>query len=94
MALSALEIVPGTDNLIFLSVVVGRLPLDEQAAMRKAGLLPDGFGAHVPKGYIYAAIGFSALVEALNSAKAAAEFAPSDPRRRARHRWLRCSRSS
>ena len=66
MTLSALEIVLGIDNLIFLSVVVGRLPLDEQAAMRKAGLLPDGFGAHVPKGYIYAAIGFSALVEALN----------------------------
>ncbi|MBV8848643.1 MAG: TerC family protein [Methylobacteriaceae bacterium] len=29
-------------------------------------LIADGFGAHVPKGYIYAAIGFSALVEALN----------------------------
>lgn len=29
-------------------------------------LVADGFGAHVPKGYIYAAIGFSMLVEALN----------------------------
>jgi len=29
-------------------------------------LLADGFGMHVPKGYIYAAIGFSAGVEALN----------------------------
>jgi predicted tellurium resistance membrane protein TerC len=29
-------------------------------------LVADGFGAHVPKGYIYAAIGFSALVEVLN----------------------------
>ncbi|CAH2599646.1 TerC family protein [Rhodovastum atsumiense] len=29
-------------------------------------LVADGFGAHVPKGYIYAAIGFSALVETLN----------------------------
>lgn len=29
-------------------------------------LIADGFGAHVPKGYIYAAIGFSALVELLN----------------------------
>lgn len=29
-------------------------------------LIADGFGAHVPKGYIYAAIGFSAGVEALN----------------------------
>lgn len=29
-------------------------------------LVADGFGAHVPKGYIYAAIGFSILVETLN----------------------------
>ncbi len=29
-------------------------------------LIADGFGAHVPKGYIYAAIGFSVLVEVLN----------------------------
>ena len=39
LTLSALEIVLGIDNLIFLSVVVDRLPVDEQAAMRKAGLL-------------------------------------------------------
>lgn len=29
-------------------------------------LIADGFGFHVPKGYIYAAMGFSALVELLN----------------------------
>ena len=29
-------------------------------------LLADGFGAHVPKGYIYAAMAFSVGVEALN----------------------------
>ncbi|MDR3516613.1 MAG: TerC family protein [Azospirillaceae bacterium] len=29
-------------------------------------LVADGFGMHVPKGYLYAAIGFSAGVEALN----------------------------
>lgn len=29
-------------------------------------LIADGMGVHVPKGYIYAAMGFSALVEALN----------------------------
>nr|WP_294514081.1 TerC family protein [uncultured Rhodopila sp.] len=29
-------------------------------------LIGDGFGAHVPKGYIYAAMGFSAVVEVLN----------------------------
>ena len=31
-------------------------------------LIADGFGVHVPKGYIYAAMAFSALIEALNMA--------------------------
>ncbi len=29
-------------------------------------LIAEGFGAHVPKGYVYAAMGFSAAVEGLN----------------------------
>jgi predicted tellurium resistance membrane protein TerC len=29
-------------------------------------LIADGFGVHVPKGYIYAAMAFSTLVESLN----------------------------
>jgi predicted tellurium resistance membrane protein TerC len=29
-------------------------------------LIAEGFGAHVPKGYIYAAMAFSGLVEGLN----------------------------
>ena len=29
-------------------------------------LIAEGFGAHVPKGYIYAAMAFSVLVEFLN----------------------------
>jgi predicted tellurium resistance membrane protein TerC len=29
-------------------------------------LIADGFGVHIPKGYIYAAMGFSAMVEGLN----------------------------
>ncbi len=29
-------------------------------------LVADGVGFHIPRGYIYAAMGFSALVEALN----------------------------
>ncbi|WP_019834057.1 TerC family protein [Sphingomonas sp. PR090111-T3T-6A] len=33
-----------------------------------AMLIADGFGIHVPRGYIYAAMGFSASVEALNMA--------------------------
>src|SRR3954467_5666534 len=40
-------------------------------------LVADGVGFHVPKGYIYAAIGFSVMVEALNQVAA---------RRRRRHR--------
>src|SRR5262249_49180929 len=31
-------------------------------------LMADGFGVHVPKGYIYAAMGFSVFVESLNMA--------------------------
>ena len=31
-------------------------------------LIADGFGVHVPKGYIYAAMAFSAFVEGLNMA--------------------------
>jgi predicted tellurium resistance membrane protein TerC len=31
-----------------------------------AMLIADGFGIHVPKGYIYASMAFSALVEGLN----------------------------
>ena len=29
-------------------------------------LSADGFGVHIPKGYIYAAMGFSVFVESLN----------------------------
>jgi predicted tellurium resistance membrane protein TerC len=29
-------------------------------------LMAEGFGAHVPKGYIYAAMAFAAAIEALN----------------------------
>ena len=29
-------------------------------------LIADGFELHIPKGYIYGAMGFSALVECLN----------------------------
>ena len=29
-------------------------------------LVVDGFGLHIPKGYVYAAIGFSLLIEILN----------------------------
>ncbi|WP_304169033.1 TerC family protein [Phenylobacterium aquaticum] len=38
-----------------------------------ATLIADGFGVHVPKGYIYAAMAFSGLVEGLNMASRAAD---------------------
>ena len=48
-----------------------------------AVLIADGFGVHVPKGYIYAAMAFSAGVEALNifarRKRAAAAGSPRDP---------------
>ena len=58
-------------------------------------LVADGVGFHVPKGYIYAAIGFSVMVEALNqvaarrrrrhlAASGAAGYDPSSPPSRAR----------
>ena len=58
-------------------------------------LVADGIGFHVPKGYIYAAIGFSVMVEALNqiaarrrrrhlAASGAAGYDPSSPPSRAR----------
>ena len=96
LTLTALEIVLGIDNLVFIAVLVGRVKVERQALARKLGLaasattafverhptvkmlvfsfllligmtlIADGFGMKVPKGYIYAAIGFSAGVEMLN----------------------------
>src|SRR5689334_10137220 len=44
-------------------------------------LIADGFGIHVPKGYVYAAMAFSAFVELLNlaSRKKKAKTAPPPP---------------
>lgn len=44
-----------------------------------AVLIADGFGVHVPKGYIYAAMGFSALVEGLNMAARRRKTKKADP---------------
>jgi len=47
-----------------------------------AVLIADGFGVHVPKGYIYAAMAFSGLVEGLNmvARKAREKAAPAETR--------------
>jgi predicted tellurium resistance membrane protein TerC len=54
-----------------LSAFIGRHPTVKMLALSfllliGMTLVADGFGAHVPKGYVYAAMGFSALVESLN----------------------------
>ena len=48
-------------------------------------LIADGFGFHIERGYIYAAMFFSSLVEALNV------LAASEPRERQRARAERCA---
>ena len=55
---AAERICAGQPQLLNLA---GALKLDESVA-----LIADGFGIHVPKGYIYAAMAFSAFVEFLN----------------------------
>lgn len=54
-----------------LAAFIGRNPSIVMLAlgfllMIGATLIADGFGVHVPKGYIYAAMAFSGLVEGLN----------------------------
>ncbi|MGE3145689.1 MAG: TerC family protein [Pseudorhodoplanes sp.] len=47
-------------------------------------LIAEGFGAHVPKGYVYAAMAFSTAIEALNmlARRARKRRAPSQPKPR------------
>ena len=56
-----------------LSDFIGRHPTVKMLALAfllliGMALVADGFGAHIPKGYIYAAMAFSAAVETLNLA--------------------------
>lgn len=39
LALSAMEIVLGIDNLVFISILTGKLPLDQQTSARRLGLV-------------------------------------------------------
>ena len=52
--------------VIAVVVAVGLMLLAADLLMIGATLIADGMGAHVPKGYIYAAMAFSGLIEALN----------------------------
>ncbi|WP_223235938.1 hypothetical protein, partial [Acinetobacter baumannii] len=45
----------------------GNNPIYREKAIELAsGIAEQGFGFHIPKGYLYAAIGFSILVEMIN----------------------------
>ena len=55
-------------------------------------LIADGFGFHVPKGYIYAAMAFSALVEGLTCWRVAASLPSRPTRPRARSAQTRAPR--
>ena len=46
VTLSALEIVLGVDNVIFISVLASKLPRDQQARARRVGLLGAMIIAH------------------------------------------------
>jgi predicted tellurium resistance membrane protein TerC len=70
LTLTALEIVLGIDNIVFISIFVGRVPPHQRKKARLGGLsmamIGDGFNLHIPKGYIYFAMVYSLLVELLN----------------------------
>ena len=40
LTLTLLEIVLGIDNVIFISILAGKLPKEQQAKARQTGLLP------------------------------------------------------
>lgn len=76
LTLCALELVLGIDNVIFISILSGKLPKDQQQKARTLGLsfllligvtlIAEGFHQHISKGYIYFAMAFSLFVEVLN----------------------------
>src|SRR5436309_679401 len=110
LTLTGLELVLGIDNIIFISILVDKLPAARREAARRIGLflamfmrvglllilfappignfvsahptvkmlalsfllviglvlIADGFGTHIPQGYVYFAMAFSVFVEMLN----------------------------
>ena len=110
LTLTVLEIVLGIDNVVFISILAGKLPPADREKARRTGLalamvtrillllslswiirltaplftvmnqeisgrdlvligvtlIGEGFDHHIPKGYIYFAMGFSVAVEMLN----------------------------
>jgi predicted tellurium resistance membrane protein TerC len=75
IAIMVVAVVAAVSVMLFaatpLSDFIGRNPTVVMLALAflmliGSTLIAEGFGAHVPKGYIYAAMAFSAAVEALN----------------------------
>jgi len=67
--LTALEIVLGIDNIIFISILSGRLPKAQRQRARSLGLagaMLMRVALLLSKPYIYFAMGFSVFVEMLN----------------------------
>ena len=48
LTLTSLEIVLGIDNIVFLSILVAKLPAERQASARRLGLLARDGHAHRP----------------------------------------------
>lgn len=75
LAVMALAVIIAISIMIWASAPIGdfiaRYPSVKMLALGfllliGTTLIADGFGYHVPKGFIYAAIGFSVLIEGLN----------------------------
>lgn len=75
IAIMVIAVIAAVSVMLFaatpLSNFIGRNPTVVMLALAflmliGTTLIAEGFGAHVPKGYIYAAMAFSAAVEALN----------------------------
>ena len=49
LTLTVLEIVLGIDNIIFISILTGRLPADRQPKARRLGLMPGGARGAEPR---------------------------------------------
>ena len=60
-------------NMIREDLILEAIDRHDAKDLAEATLIAEGFGVHVPKGYIYAAMAFSGLVEGLNIASRAAK---------------------
>lgn len=64
--IAIIDIVFSLDSVITAVGMVDQIGVMVAAVVTSVGVMPEAFEAHVPKGYIYAAMSFSLVVEALN----------------------------